>query len=259
LPIPIRAVLLLALSLVAFPSGAQEKSLTLSAPPVLSETGFLRYVLPRFSLKTSIRILITEDPAEADIVLAAASDLAQGRALITDTRDGTTYSIAATGAETPGAEHSARFMEWLASETGQRTLSSHRLNDTQIFALAERVEETVAEPVITGDLALGEEVSLVRCGRCHVINARNRANGIGSAPSFAALKAMSDWDYRFQVFYTLNPHPSFTQIDGITEPFDPARPSPIVPITLDQTELEAVLAYVASITPLDLGAQIELK
>ena len=32
---------------------------------------------------------------------------------------------------------------------------------------------------------------------------------------------------RFDAFYTLAPHPAFTQIDGVTDPFPIDRPSPI--------------------------------
>lgn len=255
----IRAILTFALCLTVGQVAAQEKALTLAAPSALTESGYLRYVLPRFSLKTSIRILMTEDAGQADVVLGTDLPLPGSRALITDLRDGTTYDIAATGAETPGAEHVARFLDWLGSDVGQRTLDGHRLNEAQIFTVAATVEEAAAPQVLTGDLALGEELSLLLCGRCHVVNEKNRQNGIGSAPSFPALKALRDWDTRFQVFYTLNPHPSFTQIEGITDPFDPARPSPIAPIEMDVDELEAMLAYVTSLTPLDLGAQIELK
>ncbi len=255
----IRVILAAALCLTMGQVAAQEKVLTLAAPAALTESGYLRYVLPRFSLKTSIRILTTEDPSQADVMLGTDLALPDSRALVTDLRDGTTYHIAATGAETPGAEHVTQFLEWLRSDVGQRTLDGHRLNEARIFTVAAAVEEVAAPQVLTGDLALGEELSLLLCGRCHVVNEKNRQNGIGSAPSFSALKALSDWDTRFQVFYTLNPHPSFTQVEEITDPFDPARPSPIAPIEMDVEGLEAILAYVTSLTPLDLGAQIELK
>lgn len=257
---PIRAAVLVVLAFVVPAAGpvlSQEKSLTLSAPAALSESGLLRYVLPRFSLKTNVRVLLSEDAGAADVVIAADPDLPEGRALIADARDGTTYFVAPSG--TGGSAHAARFLEWLGSETGERTLLAYRLNDEQIFELPVVVEAAPEPEVFTGDLALGEDLSLVHCGRCHVINARNKSNGIGSAPSFAALKAMADWDFRFQVFYTLAPHPAFTQLEGITAPFDPARPSPIAPVVMDEEGFEAIMAYVRTITPMDLGAQIQLK
>ena len=112
---------------------------------------------------------------------------------------------------------------------------------------------------IDGDAELGEEIALRRCGRCHVISKKNRFGGIGSTPSFGALKALPEWEARFQAFYALNPHPAFTQIEGVTEPFDPQRPSPIAPLELTQDELEALMAYVTSIKPKDLGGALVLQ
>jgi hypothetical protein len=97
------------------------------------------------------------------------------------------------------------------------------------------------------------------CGRCHVVSERNRFGGIGSTPSFPALRSMPDWEDRFRTFWALNPHPSFTQVEGLTEPFDPASPPHIAPVHLTMAESDAILAYVAGIAPKDLGAEIEAR
>jgi hypothetical protein len=81
-------------------------------------------------------------------------------------------------------------------------------------------------------------------------------NAIGSTPSFFALRSLSDWEARFAAFFALNPHPSFTQVTGVTEPFAEDRPPPIVPITLSLEDLEAILAYVAALEAADLGAPL---
>ena len=86
--------------------------------------------------------------------------------------------------------------------------------------------------MIKGDIDLGETLSLLHCGRCHVVNEKNRMGGIGSTPSFGALRAMPAWGDRFAVFWTLSPHPSFTQVEGMTEPFDPQHPPAIAPVWL---------------------------
>ena len=83
--------------------------------------------------------------------------------------------------------------------------------------------------------------------------------GIGSTPSFFVLRALKDWDIRFQTFYSLNPHPSFTQIAEVTEPFPVDRPSPIVPVELTLDEFDAILAYVSALKPADLGAPLQLQ
>ena len=85
-----------------------------------------------------------------------------------------------------------------------------------------------------------------------MIGPRNRMGGLGSTPSFAVLKTLNDWEVRFRGFYMLNPHPSFTQIPDVTDPFDESRPPPIVPLEITLEDLDAILAYVATIEPAEL-------
>lgn len=113
-----------------------------------------------------------------------------------------------------------------------------------------------AMPAGAEDYAPGEKLTLFNCGRCHVINERNRYGGIGSTPSFAALRSLDDWEARFDAFFSLNPHPAFTQIDGVTEPFPPDRPSPIHPLTLTLDDIRTIREFARTIPPKDLGAPI---
>ncbi|CAN0606370.1 unnamed protein product, partial [Ectocarpus sp. 12 AP-2014] len=50
---------------LALPVFAQTKAFDLQAPQALVETGFLKHLLPRFSLKTGIRITVVDGPAAA--------------------------------------------------------------------------------------------------------------------------------------------------------------------------------------------------
>lgn len=111
-------------------------------------------------------------------------------------------------------------------------------------------------PAGADDFAPGEKLTLFHCGRCHVINDRNRYGGIGSTPSFGALRTLADWEDRMRAFYALAPHPAFTQIEGVTPPFDPARPSPIHPLQLTEEDLERIVAFTRTIPPKDLGQEI---
>jgi hypothetical protein len=106
-------------------------------------------------------------------------------------------------------------------------------------------------------VVLGRKLSGELCGRCHVVYADDRMNDIGSTPSFFVLRAMRNWDVRFQTFYALNPHPAFTQVTDVTPPFPIDRPSPIVPVEMTLDDLEAILAYVSGIAPADLGAPLQ--
>lgn len=102
----------------------------------------------------------------------------------------------------------------------------------------------------------GEKLTLFHCGRCHVINERNKYGGIGSTPSFGALRTMDDWEDRFDAFWTLAPHPAFTQVEGVTEPFPINRPSPIYPMELTLDEVETIKIFTRTIAPKDLGAEV---
>ncbi len=119
--------------------------------------------------------------------------------------------------------------------------------------------DPVAQPQVAaaGDVAHGERLALRHCGRCHVVNEKNRFGGIGSTPSFAALRALPQADDKFAAFWTFNPHPAFMQVEGQTKPFDAAHPPSAAPVILTQQEAEAIAAYAATIPPLDLGAPVK--
>jgi hypothetical protein len=90
-----------------------------------------------------------------------------------------------------------------------------------------------------------------------VVSDKNRMNSIGSTPSFAVLRTLRDWEDRFQAFYVLKPHPAFTQIEDVTEPFDPTRPSPIAAVEMTLDDLENIMAFVQGIAPADLGRPVQ--
>ena len=106
------------------------------------------------------------------------------------------------------------------------------------------------------DYAPGEKLTLFNCGRCHVINEKNRYGGIGSTPSFGAIRALPDWEDRFDAFYTLAPHPAFTQVEGVTGPFPIDRPSPIHPLELTLDEIRTIKEFTRMIPPKDLGSEV---
>ncbi|EEX11113.1 conserved hypothetical protein [Ruegeria lacuscaerulensis ITI-1157] len=238
-------LLCLSLTLFASPSWSQEE-IGLAAPEDVARSGLLKHILPRFSLKTGIRVVADDAGA---MVLAVGPP---GQPVFQ--RGGDVYHL-----RIQDDPRQARFQDWLLSDVGKRTVESFAPTEGGPFSAS---FQTVAAPesdAIEGDAVLGEKLSLTHCGRCHVIGPQNRMNGLGSTPSFAVLRAMPDWSNRFQAFFALNPHPSFTQIEGITAPFNPERPPPIHPLRLTQDELEAILAYVSIIRAADLGAPLKLQ
>jgi hypothetical protein len=248
---------------------AQGKTFALVVDDRLEDVGLLSYLLPRFTLKHGVRPTVvagaagTLDPAGADVVIAPEA--------VAETLGGTlapAFYVEGEGAETwsvsllsdgDNAEHARTFVSWLTSEIGQRTVATFEADGAPRFipgAIAVVVKE---ELIVTGDATIGEKLSLFHCGRCHVISDKNRMGGIGSAPSFPALRAIPGWSDKFMAFWSANPHPSFTQVEGLTEPFDPNFPPHIAPVELTMEDLDAIFAYAVTITPKDLGAEVEAR
>lgn len=225
-------------------SAAEENGFALEAPERLVDTGFLDYLLPRFSLKTGVRITLNGSEPQARLTEDTGVPVFQN--------EDTAWHF--DHAPTPQTD---RFLDWLQSEIGARTIAAYQPEGTPPFTpLAGQAEAT--EPTVPdADTEAGERLSLALCGRCHVVNDKNRMKAIGSTPSFAVLRTLAGWVQRFEAFYVLKPHAAFTQIEDVTPPFDPARPSPIVPIEMTLEDLDAILAYVGTVPPADLGAPIQ--
>ena len=238
-------IICLSLWLTATPVLAQD-ALGLAVPQEVADSGLLKYILPRFSLKTGIRVQSVPD---GPMVLANEPP---GTPVFR--RDAQTYYL-----RTTDDKRQQRFLDWLISDIGKRTLAAFQPESGAPFSgdVATVVAETV--PEISGDAARGGKLALQLCGRCHVVGDANRKKGIGSTPSFAVLRSLDDWDSRFQALFALNPHPAFTQVIDVTEPFSPDRPPPIVPLVITLEELEAILAFVAATQAADLGAPLQLQ
>lgn len=241
--------LLFVCALSALPATGQEaREFRLAVAPEVADTGLIQHILPRFMLKTGRRGQPVPPGDMADIVIGPAPE-APGQAVMQ--RAGVVYRMHLA----TGNDAARRFADWLGSEIGQNTLAAYAPPDGPPFAPAPR-EAEVAQPVIAGDPVLGRRVAERHCARCHRIHPEGRGIGIGSTPSFAALRSLPDWADRFAAFYALNPHPAFLRVEGISPAFDISRPPPIVPVLISLDEAEAVQAYVAGLAPADLGPPV---
>ena len=230
-------------SLIASSALAQEKAFILQTPDVLIETGFIKHLLPRFSLKTGIRITITVGTGNAAFGEKGIPVFRQGE---------TIWHLAKTD-----GPYTNVFENWLLSDIGKRTIQAFAPNGEMMFSADVSVKAEDESVTLTGDVALGEKISLKKCGRCHVVNDSNRMKAIGSTPSFGLMRTFPDWQERFETFFVLKPHPAFTQVAEVTEPFAENLPSPIAPIEVTLEQIDAIAAYVGSIPPADLGAPIQ--
>ncbi len=226
---------------------ADDRLLWLAVPDTLVDSGLMRFMLPRFSMKTQVRVELVPPGTTAH---AAIGDT--GTPVFTGM--GQTWSLDVLE---PGHLGTDRFVTWITDVTGQRAITGYIVDGAQPFSLPAE-EVTVIEVVeYDGDAVRGKEISRVHCGRCHVTAKGDEGLGIGSTPSFSALRGFEDWDARFAAFFALKPHPAFTQIEDVTHPFPIDRPSPIAPLELTLEDIEAILAYVAGIEPAALGAPIQ--
>ena len=233
-------------------SHADDRSFSLSAPPELVETGLLKFFVPRFSLKHAVRVEIVDDESAA----VARLNRAEKGQLVFSGLQRDWYIEVVDGTGTAAAK---RFEEWLAGSVGQKTIASFKVDGEQAFLPAAIARERAVAPKISGDAVVGEALAVRHCGRCHMVNEKTRLTTIGSTPSFALLRGFPDWNDRFEAFFVLRPHPAFTIVEDVTEPFDKSRPSPIVPITVTLKDIKAILAYVSEMTPADLGSPLKLQ
>ena len=97
------------------------------------------------------------------------------------------------------------------------------------------------------------------CTRCHVVGNLNKYGGIGSTPSFGAMKSLSDWQDRFATFWSLLPHPSVVQVEGLS----PERPKGLLATTkqifLNMDDVDAIQAYVDTVPVKNLGGGINYR
>lgn len=240
-------VMIVSLFLLPMAAGADERLVRLAAPQALVESGLLRHILPRFSLKTAHRVEIVASGDPAEVALGP-----EGRALFQGA--GAVWHLRILDEGHSGAK---RFSDWLTSDIGMRTVMGFAPEGEALFGPPQVKAVEAVRVEIGGDAELGHEVSQVLCGRCHAVDEAGRKNSIGSTPSFFVLRSLGDWEERFAAFYVLKPHGAFTQIEDVTDPFPPERPSPIVPIEMTLDDLEAIMSYVAVLAAADLGKPLE--
>lgn len=238
-----RPLYVLMLVFITGAATAQDRAFTLHVPDALQETGLVKHIAPRFSLKNGIRITLTDETGDAAFGPEGTPVFRQGE---------TIWHFSAND-----GPHMQAFLDWLRSDVGKRTINEYAPDGVTLFSSDVSVQKTVEVAAIEGDAALGENLSHQLCGRCHVVSDKNRMNAIGSSPSFAVMRTFPDWEARFLGFFVLKPHPAFTQVEDMTEPFPEHLPSPIAPIEVTLDDIEAITAFVGSIEPADLGAPIK--
>lgn len=236
--------LVVTLSLVLGTAAKAELTLLMSEEMIVQ--GFDKQILPRFKFKHRIAVTAVTE-GDADLAFGA---------------DGTRVFQQIGGdpvrldirTDKPEAK---TFLDWLRSTPGKAAIESFSHEGAAVYTTEKVAVVIETKETFDGDKETGSRLAIVHCGRCHVVDERNRMGGIGSTPSFAALRRRENWSDLFRAFWSHNPHPSFTQVEGVTEPFDPNRALHVAPVEITMDEIEAITAFVATIKPKELGRPIK--
>jgi mono/diheme cytochrome c family protein len=225
---------------------AAHAELTLRMTEEMIAQGFDKQLLPRFKFKHRIAVIpVTE--GEADMAFGE-----DGTRVFQEV-GGAAVHLRITGDEA-GAK---TFLDWLRSGPGKAAIESFEPEGRPVYTTEQAAIVIETTETFDGDKVDGARLALVHCGRCHVVDKRNRMGGIGSTPSFAALRGRENWSDLFRAFWAENPHPSFTQVEDVTEPFDPNRALHVAPVEITLDEIEAITAFVATIEPKALGRPVQ--
>lgn len=120
-------------------------------------------------------------------------------------------------------------------------------NVVSIASLFGLLAVLLCAPVHAADVKKGERLAREHCTRCHVVGDMNKYGGIGSTPSFGAIKTLDDWKERFEIFFTLLPHPAVVKIEGVSEERPENLPAFAKQITLSVDELNDLLAFIDTV------------
>ena len=213
----------------------------------------VQYVIPRFSLKTRIRFDQVESAGDIQLVTERPETGAEVLKLVS----GETVYITAVGGAVESSDYRA-FVDWLVSEPGRATIADFELDGQQIAIPTAADEAAPIEMVIVGNLDHGRELSRDHCRRCHKVDRADKYAGIDNAPSFHAMRSFDDWHIRFSTFYAVSPHKALISVEGSGIEKNRALIT-IAPIDLQMDDVNDIVAFVHSLTPLDLGKPIQFN
>lgn len=213
----------------------------------------VQYILPRFSLKTRVRFDRVETSGDIHFT---AEEPEVGTAVFT-LKSGTVIYIGTSTSLGKDPDYIA-LVDWLLSEPGRATIADFRQEGSQVAFPVEAVEAATVEVVIVGDLENGRELSTNHCRRCHKVDRADKYAGIGNSPSFHAMRSFEDWYTRFSAFYAVSPHKALISVEGSGIEKDRDLIT-IAPIDLKMSDVNDIVAFVHSLTPLDLGKPIQVN
>ena len=213
----------------------------------------IQYIVPRFSLKTRIRFDRVESAGDLQLVTQRSE---HGVAVFT-LASGETVYVEVSGSTSDDPDY-LRLVDWLLSDPGRAAIADFRQDGAQVAFPVAAVEEVPVQVTIVGDPGHGQELSVSHCRRCHKVDRADKYSGIGNAPSFHAMRSFDDWLLRFSTFYTVSPHKALISVNG--SGIEKNRELiTIAPIDLELTDINDIVAFVHTLTPLDLGQPLQFN
>lgn len=226
-----------------------EEVLTLRLPPEMVENGFAKHLLPRFTLRSRIRV----DPVQGEAGAMAGLAVGGGLPVFMD-QAGQVFHLVFLDAGMTAEIQS--FADWLQSGPGRAAIEAFPIGGTPLYRPVAVQEDAEKHPTFDGDAARGLALAKLHCQRCHVVDPSKPFAGIGSSPSFAAMRSFMDWEQQFSKFYMANPHRGLITVKDVATPREVV---PIAPIVLTLEQIDDILSYVNSLTPKDLGAPLQSR
>jgi len=211
----------------------------------------IQYILPRFSLKTRIRFDRVERAGDLQFVTRQSES---GIAIFT-LASGETVYVEVDGSQSNESDYLG-FLDWLLSDPGRAAIADFQRDGAQVAFPVAVAKEAPVQVAIVGNPAYGQELSVSHCRRCHKVDRADKYSGIGNAPSFHAMRSFDDWLLRFSTFYTVSPHKALISVKGSGIKKNRELIT-IAPIDLEMTDINDIVAFVHSLTPLDLGQPIQ--
>ena len=213
----------------------------------------VQYILPRFSLKTRVRFDRVQTSGDIQF---STEEPDVGTAIFTLESGAVVYvGTSVSFAEDPDY---IALVNWLLSEPGRATIADFRQDGSQVAFPVEAAEAAPIEVVIVGDVDNGRQLSMNHCRRCHKVDRADKYAGIGNSPSFHAMRSFDDWYVRFSTFYAVSPHKALISVKGSGIEKD-RNLIAIAPIDLEISDINDIVAFVHSLTPLDLGKPIQFN
>ncbi len=159
---------------------AQDRSITVYALETIVKKGFLKYILPKFSLKHSIFVGVSQDRGQEDTIfhILKGSNTSFSNCL---------RCVFLSLQEKDKSEFAEAFKDCLTSKVGENAIKSFTFENGVIFPTEFQADVMQTEIAFLIDTTLGHQLATQNCGRCQAIVETKLKKTIGSIPSFAAL------------------------------------------------------------------------